>query len=104
MKFIYLMLLGFKFLCILTACWMAGFWIYKYAKNEDITLIEYKTFKDSNSMELPSMSICFVDPFVNKNTSSGSNNTINTKIYMKYLLGDKDLYPNYSSINYEDLS
>ena len=32
----------FKLWCILTVSFMIGYWIYKFNKNEDITLIEYR--------------------------------------------------------------
>ena len=72
---------------------MAGYWIYKYSKDEDISLIEYKTFKDPDSLTLPAMQICFIEPFVFGNLSYLTNATFNSEAYLKYLLGDKDLCP-----------
>ena len=40
------LLYTFKFICFATAFSMAGYWIFKFSKNEDITLIEYKAIKD----------------------------------------------------------
>ena len=39
---------------------MAGYWVLKYSKNEDTTLVEYKTIEDSKTTNLPAMSICLI--------------------------------------------
>ena len=83
---------------------MAGFWIYKYSKDEDITLIEYKKFKDPDSLTLPAMSICFIEPFIISNRSDLSNDTFNSEAYLKYLQGDKDLFPSYKNMSYDDIT
>ena len=54
------LLCSFKFLCVLTACWMAGYWIVKYLKNEDTTLVEYEAFDDLDNVNLPALSTCFM--------------------------------------------
>ena len=64
---------------------MIGYWIHKYAKNDDITLIEYKEYKDTDSVHLPAMSFCFVDPFVTVNGSFKNSSDLMQEDYLKYL-------------------
>lgn len=51
---------AFKCLCFSVAFGMAGYWIFKYSKNDDTTLIEYKPVVDSDSVALPAFSICLM--------------------------------------------
>ena len=53
--------------CFECICWMAvlsmvSYWIYIYALNEDLCLVDYKTYFESESDEPPMLSICLKDP------------------------------------------
>ena len=63
MKTIDLMLDFFKFLCVAIAGFMVGYWFYKFHKNEDISVIEYKPFKDSENTLYPELNFCLFDHF-----------------------------------------
>ena len=90
----------FKLISVSTAFAMAGYWIHKYAKNQDNTIIEYKSYRNSNSEHLPAMSICFVNPFVTSNVSSGNNNNSRSKGFLRYLQGKEDFNKYYGDILY----
>ena len=92
----------FKFLCLVTAFCMSGYWIYKYWKDEDITVIEYKAFKDSEMMNLHATSICFSNPFKTSNGSLENNKTLNTENYLKLLRGDNSFNRKYEAISFEN--
>ena len=64
----------FKFVCFITACSMAGYWVLKYSKNEDTTLVEYKTIADSETTNLPAMSICFIPREADKSLEEKNKN------------------------------
>ena len=49
----------FKFLCVVTAGFMVGVWFYKYHKNEDISLIDYNTFKEAKDTLYPELSTIY---------------------------------------------
>ena len=94
----------FKLLCLITASIMVGYWIYKYSSNEDISIIEYKSFKDSDSLSLPAMSICISKPFLIKNGTLDNNSNLKIETYLKYLRGDNGFYQNYQNVSYEKVS
>ena len=81
--------LVFKCICILIAVAMAGFWIHKFLKNEDVTLIQYETLNDIDSIHLPAMSICFVNPFFMGNESVGNATDTKSIAVLEYLQGKK---------------
>ena len=53
---------SFKFLCFCTTAFMVGYWIYKYQKNDDATLIEYRSLHEINDFGYPDVTICLVNP------------------------------------------
>ena len=71
---------------------MGGYWIHKYIKNEDITVIKYIAYKDSDSIHLPSMSICFSNSFTPGNMSDSKSEK-----YLEYLQGNADFSDDYWS-------
>ena len=83
---------SFKCICIIIAFSMGGYWVHKYLKNEDVTLIKYIAYKDSDSVHLPSMTICFSNAFPPGNTSDS-----NSEKYLKYLQGNTDFDDDYWS-------
>ena len=95
MKVFQFFLCCFKWICVITAISMAGYWIHKYLKNEDNTIIEYRAFRESESMHLPAMSICFVETLVTGNGSFDKNEDSKYKGYLKYLNGEREFYHDY---------
>ena len=81
---------------------MSGYWIYKYWKDEDITVIEYKAFKDSEMMNLHATSICFSNPFKTSNGPLENNKTLSTENYLKLLQGDNSFNRKYEAITFEN--
>ena len=88
----------FKFISILIAFAMAGYWIHKYAKNEDNSIIEYKTFRESESIYLPAMSMCFVNPFLIGIGSLGNNNNSTYEGFWRYVQGIGEFNEHYGDI------
>ena len=95
MKYIKYFFICFKFCCLITAFVMVGYWIFKYSKDEDITVIEYKSFQDSDSINLPVISICFDNPFLINQSDFKTEN------YVKYLRGDMDFYDDHRNVPYD---
>ena len=94
----------FKLLCLITASTMVGYWIYKYSTNEDVSKIEYISFKDSDSLSLPAMSICISKPFLIENGTFKNNSNLKLDTYLKYLRGDNGFYQNYQNVSYDQVS
>ena len=94
----------FKFLCIVTAGFMVGFWIYEYQKNEDNTLIEVKSLKDADDTLYPELTIFVLFPFwkqINNQVSLRKNETIYIQ-YVQYLKGEIDANETYEELSFQN--
>ena len=90
----------FRTFCLLTTLSMSFYCAYKYHLDEDVSIITYKHFHDSEDGIYPSFSVCFYNPFkVEELEKHGTN----VSLYARYLQG---LYwdPNMERINYEDVT
>ena len=54
----------YKFLCIFATVFMVGYWLFRYGKNYDATLIEFKLLNDTDDLIYPEMTLCFYHPFL----------------------------------------
>ena len=94
----------FKLLCIATAGFMVGFWVYKFQKNEDISVIEYKAFKDSKEIFYPELTLCFAKPIEDEKWNNISRG-LNKMVYLeRYLGGRMPANETYYKIPYGDAS
>ena len=93
----------FKLWCILTVSFMIGYWIYKFNKNEDITLIEYRLVTELDGILLPEMCLCIRDPFLSKSFSNKTGRLEEEKqAYKQYLLGNKSINKVYQDVEYDE--
>ena len=95
----------FKWIFLITAISMVGYWIHKFLRNDDITVIEYRVFKDSESIPLPATYVCFEDPFLMGNQSHVKRNDSKYEDYLRYLKGEKSFYQEYRDfmIDYKNM-
>ena len=94
----------FRVLCILATAFMIGYWLYKFQKNEDITLVEYKPVDELHEAVIwPELSFCFRGPFLNERLSNISNG-LNKIDYYQYLIGQKNYGKTYHDISYENVT
>ena len=93
--------IGFKFFCVLAASIMIGYWVYKFHKNDDITLIEYKSIVDLDDVVLPELSICLREPFLNEKLNKIG---LTKDDYENYLKGDLNSTEIYRSIEYNNFT
>ena len=63
----------FKVICIFATLFITGAWIDQYLKNEDTTLVDYKSMNDMEDVLYPELSICFI--FDENWKVNGANNT-----------------------------
>ena len=91
----------FKLICLITAISMASYWIHKFLRNDDITVIEYGVIKDSDSIPLPATYICFEDPFLMENQSHVKRNDSKYEGYSRYLKGERGFYQDYKDFLYD---
>ena len=94
----------FKALCVVSASFMVGYWIYKYHANEDITTIEYKKLRNGDDVVFPELTICFTDPFLNEKLRK-IDGKLNRQQYVEYLKGNvKDSDKTFMNIDYEGIT
>ena len=92
---------AFKLLCVLAASIMIGYWLYKFHKNDDITLIEYKSVLDLDDVILPELSLCLRDPVLSENLNKIG---LDKEYYLEYLRGEYDFDPLYHDIDYHNVT
>ena len=72
-------------------CWAATvillcYWLYFFALDEDICLVDYKEYYDTPTHTFPLLSICLKNPFSNEKFSRESDE-INPESYVSFLQG-----------------
>ena len=66
---------------------MIGYWLYKFDKDEDVCLVDYQQLEQVEDIELPVVSMCFTNPFLDEKLKEISP-SLNSSDYLKYLQGD----------------
>ena len=93
----------FRFICIVITCCMVAFWIEKFFKNEDVSVIEYKYIENADSILLPESTICFWNPFLNSILINISEDVTNVT-YRNYLVGGNDTNPHFRKIEFHQVT
>ena len=88
---------------MLTTCIMVGYWVFKYNRNDDITLTEYKAFSSNADAIYPELSICLTTPFLT-NKFATLNTNVTKEMYLEYLRGETMLNDTGLNIDYEQVS
>ena len=94
----------FKLLCIGTAAFMVVFWIVKFQKNDDLSVIEYKAFKDFEKIFYPELTLCFDGKTIMNQKWINVSQGINKDDYFRYLGGKMPANETYNKIPYLDSS
>ena len=82
----------FQLSCIIATVGMIAFWCYEYHLNNDLCLVDYKSYyADPKNDVPPVMSLCF-NPFP-KDTFEHNGETFNTSEYVAFLSGKIILSP-----------
>ena len=92
----------FRILCFATAGFMVGYWIYKFHKNEDVTLIEYKTFSETEDTVYPEFTICIMNPFMR--SKFDNERGLTKEIYLQYLNGSIPGNGSFMNVEYESMA
>ena len=95
--------LAFKVACLITTAGMIVYWIDKYLKDEDISVVEYKLVKDLKPIFQPEFTICFEDPLLEERLNQ-INSTISAQKYLQYLTGKIQGDAIYRSIEYDNVT
>ena len=99
------------FYCIVSffhvICWtstiaLVSYWIYAYTLNEDLCLVDYKKYLETDFDKFPVLSICLKDQ-ISKEKLELQNPKIDIETYIDFLSGniyEKEL----AKINYENVT
>ena len=82
-----LLINSFKFLCFCTTAFMEGYWIYKYQKNDDVTLIEYRSLHEKVDFAYPDVTICLANPELKNEHINITKEANFTQRYQDYVMG-----------------
>ena len=75
-------------------------WVRKFMLDEDLCLVDYKSFGNTNDIELPEVSFCFKNPFIEEQLQEfGTNSTA----YLQHLSGT-GFSESLNNINYADVT
>lgn len=87
-------------LCVTITLGMSGFWIYKFALDENLFNVELRDYYDTKDDVYPSISMCFNNPFITSITNGSG--MVSQSILKSYLSGDDKF--EMVNINYENLT
>ena len=79
---------------------MIIFWIIEYHKNENTTLIEYKSTREIRNVTYPELSICIDQPFLTKELAKFSPE-LDKIMYLEHLRGQNSFNETYNDILYD---
>ena len=96
----------FKISCVLVVAFMIAYWLYKYQKDDDLTLIEFKQLNEIKNVIQPEMSICVWYPFLNQELLQTLNVTEDETLHKKYFEFLKGNYydESFQNISYDQVS
>ena len=72
--------------CLLAASGLISWCLYKYTKDDDVSLVNYKRYHSEENSIYPSLTLCFNNPFLNDKLQSIGEG-VNTTTYSKFLEG-----------------
>ena len=94
----------FKLTCGIAAISMAGFWIFKFHQDEDVSSIEYISYESQGDIAYPEFSICIDMPFMYENLAWGTDSNVSVNEYHRYIEGQSDFREIYRQINYTNVT
>ena len=91
----------FRSCCIIIATLLIIYWIYVFIQNEDLCIVDYKRYYETENDVYPSLSLCFRNSFSEAKLKT-INPLFNSSKYVKFLKGehfDSEML----RINYSDI-
>ena len=92
----------FSFSCFSAAFGMTIFWGYKFWKDEDLCVIDYKTFESSPDVYHPILSVCFTGAVIQSKLEK-YNATFTSEKYYEFLYGNK-YYDGMEKVDFDDVT
>ena len=81
---------------------MTVYWCYRFWKDEDLCLVDYKSYDSSLDVDYPMLSFCLRDPFIESRIQQ-YNDTLTSEKYENYLMG-LEYYDEFESIDFNDVT
>ena len=90
MAFAILKQLNFAYflICLFATIGLSIYSCYRFAKNEDVTLVQESKFLSSRDAVYPSFSFCILPPFMENKFQSYGDSRINMTSYVNFLKGE----------------
>ena len=95
--------IAFKTICLSVTAGMIVYWIAKYLKDEDISVVEYKLATNMTTAFQPEFTICFENPFIEEKLND-INSNISSEGYSQYLNGETSGDATYELIDYDNVT
>ena len=81
----------FRALCCASTAFMVGYWLYKYQKDEDLSVIEYRVLQGfSEDVIYPDTTICAWSPLIGDRFDVTGKNNVTHVEYQEYLYGERN--------------
>ena len=94
---------SFKTTCGFVTIFMVGYWLEKFLRNEDLSVIQYKRIETSRNVIYPEVTICNSLPFIaDKFKDVGINITADD--YRLYLKGEKTISEDYRYVDFDNVT
>jgi len=74
----------FGIICATTSMSLCLYWCYKFSLNEDVSVVQYKNFYETNDDVFPTTSLCLEKPFLEERLSKYG---VNVTSYLAFLRG-----------------
>ena len=94
----------FKAFCGVAVGFMVGFWMVKYHENEDVSAIEYVSYKTQTDIAYPVPSLCTFMPFIHPNLFWNSSIQVSGYEYNRYIHGLTALREEYEGMIFDNVT
>ena len=81
---------------------MTIFWCYKFWKDEDLCVVDYKSFVNSPDVDHPVLSFCFHEPVIELKLKN-YNTTFTSKKYYEFLYGE-EYYDGMENVDFDNVT
>ena len=93
----------FKICCMIVAVAMAGFWVYKFQKDDNVSVVEYNDLRMTDDAVYPETSVCILNPFLGDKFENHRNN-VSIEEYLDFLSGTGDFDERYRDVDFDDVT
>ena len=68
---------------------MIMYWAYKYEiEDRDIGVVDFVSLQESEDIHFPVLTICLVNPIMERNLFAATNGAISTEMYVEHMKGN----------------